>query len=114
MIKAPCPCTSASARFDQFRLWRSLDWDTTEGRYADVDVQQCLNCDRLWLSYAVEYEAFSKSGRWARGVILEESAKAILPQEAVAFLAALPSHLYGGSWFNGESGERTGPMNWGI
>ncbi len=38
-------------------------------------IARCLHCDRLWLRYAVEYEGFSHSGRWARGLITADDAK---------------------------------------
>ena len=33
-----CSCMSANGTHDQFRLWRELGTDTTNGRYADVSV----------------------------------------------------------------------------
>ena len=110
----PCACSLASASHSPFRPWRDLDWDTTDGRYADVEISQCITCDQLWLRYFVEYEAFTRSGRWARGRIDLETALRIQPDEAVDFLNALPSYLYGGSFFGGVAGERSGPMPWGI
>ncbi len=107
-----CRCMSADAKYDQFRTWRDLEPDMTDGRYADVEIRQCVICERLWLLYAVEYEAFSKSGRWARGEIEADRAATINPGEATDYLAALPTYLYGGSYFDGQSGARCGSMRW--
>lgn len=60
----------------------------------------------------MEYEAFSRSGRWARGLISESDMQTITPQTAVAHLNGLEWYLYGGSYFDGISGRRTGPMRW--
>ncbi len=109
-----CICASAAAQYDSFTVWRELEPDLTEGRYADVKISKCRTCGQLWLRYFVEYEAFSRSGRWARGRIEEARALTIQPHEGPSFLARLPSYLYGGSWFDGEEGERSGPMHWGI
>ena len=106
-------CMSPDATYNQFRPWSELDQDTTEGRYADVSVTQCLTCDRLWLSYRLEYEGFSRSGRWARGEIDAYMASTMRPEGAPSYLAALPTHLYGGSYF-GRSGRRSGRMSWGV
>ena len=113
-MNVQCACASPAAQHDLFRLWRDLDSDLSGGRYADVRVQECRLCGELWIRYFVEYESFTGSGRWARGRIDETTANAIQPQEAPSFLAQLPSYLYGGSWFDGEEGERSGPMQWGI
>jgi hypothetical protein len=91
-----------------------LEPDVTEGRYADVSIRQCRTCGQLWLRYFVEYESFSRSGRWGRGRIDPVTAQSIRPEEGAQFLADLPSYLYGGSWFDGEEGERSGAMHWGI
>ena len=109
-----CPCMSGEARYTQFREWRSLPTDTTDGRYADVDVSECVECGRLWLSYFVEYEAFTKSGRWARGLIAPDIARTIQSEQAPDYLANLPSYIRGGSYFDGRSGAFSGPIKWGI
>jgi hypothetical protein len=112
--RTSCACALATAQYDLFAEWRDLEPDLTEGRYADVTISKCRVCGQLWLRYHVEYEAFSRSGRWARGRIDESRALTIKPQEGPAFLASLPTYLYGGSWFDGQAGEGSGPMNWGI
>ena len=71
-----------------------------------------MHCQRLWLRYFVEYEAFSRSGRWARGLISEAEAEVIAPEDAPAHLERLPSYLYGGSYFDGQAGVRSGWMRW--
>lgn len=86
----------------------------TDGRYADAEILQCTTCDRLLLQYAVEYEAFSKSGRRARGEIDAARAATISPGEPLNHLASLTTYLYGGSYFDGESGERFGPLHWDL
>jgi len=113
-IKSDCPCMSGNARYTQFREWRSLPTDKTEGRFADVDVHECIECDRLWLKYQVEYGSFSRSARWARGVIDPETARLIRSEDATAFLERLPSYLRGGSHYDGKVRQISGPMSWDI
>jgi hypothetical protein len=103
-----------AALYHLFKKRRTLDPDITEGRYADVAILECRLCGQLWLRYFVEYESFSRSGRWGRGRIDEITASTIQPHEGPSYLAQLPSYLYGGSWFGGEEGERSGAMHWGI
>jgi hypothetical protein len=106
-----CACEQGTARFTQFES-RNVGCDETEGRFADVTLERCKTCRRLWLRYLVEYEAFSRSGRWARGLISEADAAAITPETAVAHLNGLQWYLYGGSYFDGIPGRRSGPMRW--
>ena len=110
---ASCNCESPDARYQQFRSWRILPCDDTDGRFGDVSILECIDCRQLWLRYAVEYEGFSNSGRWARGKIEDARARGIRSGEAVDFLAGLPSYLYGGSRF-GKAGTGSGAMNWGT
>jgi len=88
--------------------------DETEGRYADVSCSRCKRCSRLWLWYQVDYEAFSRSGRWARGLINAEDAQAIQPSEAASYLERLEWHIRGGSYFNGLAKKVIGKARWGI
>ena len=108
-----CPCWHSGVSHRQFSHFRSVGVDETEGRYAEVSVEECHECHLLWLRYAVEYEGFSKSGRWARGNIGRPDAATITPEQAADHLAA-GDHAYGGSRYDGVSGWRTGPMHWGI
>jgi hypothetical protein len=107
-----CVCEQGGARFTEFES-RDVGRDETEGRFADVTLNRCRTCGRTWLRYLVEYEAFSRSGRWARGLISEADANTITSETAVAHLNGLEWYLYGGSYFDGISGRRSGPMRWG-
>jgi hypothetical protein len=107
-----CVCEHGGARFTEFES-RDVGCDETEGRFAAVTLNRCRTCGRTWLRYLVEYEAFSRSGRWARGLINDDAAKTITPETAVAHLDGLEWYLYGGSYFDGISGRRSGPMRWG-
>jgi len=86
--------------------------DQTGGRYADVSVERCRSCGKDWLEYRVEYEAFSRSGRWARGIVSPEQARSIKPEAAADILHGLNWYLYGGSYFDGAVGRKSGPMKW--
>jgi hypothetical protein len=108
-----CRCWNGGADYRLFTHFRDLGTDMTDGRYADVAVLECRECGLLWLRYSVEYEGFSKSGRWARGNIGRPEAEAITPELAVQHLET-GSYMYGGSYFDGASGWRTGAMHWGL
>ena len=108
-----CSCWDSGANYRQFSAVRTVGIDVTDSRFAEVWVQECRDCHLLWLNYFVEYEGFSKSGRWARSVIGRPEAETITPEEAIAHLEQ-GEYAYGGSYFDGVSGWRSGPMRWGI
>jgi len=74
--------------------------DRTNGRYGDVVTWTCTVCSRQWLHYAVEYEGFSRSGRWFKGIVPAGHGP-IEAEGAVELLARLPWYLAGGSFFGG-------------
>ena len=80
--------------------------DDDHGRFADVRIDRCRWCGRLWLHYQHELEAFSRSGRWYRGVVTPEQAAGATAANALSILAKLPWHLYGGSFFD-TTGHRS-------
>ena len=57
-----CPCRHSGVSYRQFSPFRSVGVDETEGRYAEVSIDECRERQLLWLRYAVEYESFSRSG----------------------------------------------------
>jgi hypothetical protein len=77
-----------------------LGVDATNGRFADVSIETCIHCGRRWLKYAVEFEAFSRSGRWYRGVVTDQELKGMTPGKAVACLEGLDWFIFGGSYFS--------------
>lgn len=84
---------------------RQVGIDETAGRYADVTLERCTRCWRLWLGYAVECEAISASGRWAMAPIGDTDTATMTPEAAVRFIEAAPWHVHGGSYF-GHAGKR--------
>jgi len=108
-----CVCESPTALhtcFDETYVGRDL----TNGHYADVTIKRCRTCGRNWLRYCVEYQAFSRSNRWARGLILGDDASHITPEKAAAYLAGLPEIIRGGSYYDGVAAWTTGPVNWDL
>ena len=98
-----CQCFNPQARYDVFES-ESIGVDETHGRFGSVDLKTCKACQRKWLRYHVEYEAFSRSGRWYRGLIPDEEVSSITPENAVEFLEGLEWTFCGGSYFE-SAGE---------
>jgi hypothetical protein len=109
-----CACLSEAPHNPDARAERHVGRDETEGRFADVDLIRCGACGRLWLRYAVEYEIFTASGRWATVPISEETAATVTPKNAAGVIESAPWHIFGGSYF-GHSGNRgRGRIHWTL
>lgn len=100
-----CICMNPEKiRWNKFTSQR-VGIDEQCGRFGEVSLEKCQMCQRIWLHYFVEYEHLSGSGRWYRGLISEEIAQTITPENAVEILNNLEWHLYGGSYFLGKFGK---------
>lgn len=73
-------------------------------------MQTCTRCGARWLHYQVEYEAFSESGRWFRGLIPELDPGPFFGRNAVAYLERLPWYFGGGSYFGGRVRKMSGKV----
>ena len=71
----------------------------TDRNYADISIRRCQGCGRYWLHYHYENEAFSKSGRWYRGLISPEAADSVSAENALEILGKLDWYLAGGSFY---------------
>lgn len=80
------------ADFDSHSLGTAAD-------HAEISIQICKNCGTKWLHYFFENEAFTKSGRWYRGLISDQETAHLLPDKAVSHLENLNWYVYGGSYF---------------
>jgi hypothetical protein len=89
----------------------SIGVDETNCRFGEVSVETCKTCGSKWLRYLVEYEAFTGSGRWYRGLASPEMLQSLTPERAVAALAGLPWYFYGGSYFKSTGQRGVGPLS---
>lgn len=108
-----CACLELGPKRTKRTIVRDLGQDTTQGRYAEATVVQCTQCGRLWLRYSLEYEAFSRSGRWAQGPIDNATAATITAAAASEFFHRAEWYVFGGSYY-GHTGKRgRGRLYWG-
>lgn len=105
-----CGCMNPDGlRYGTF-LSISVGVDETNGRFGELSIRQCHYCQRQWLHYFVEYEHLSQSGRWYRGIIDNEIAQVVRPENAVKILSNLEWYFYGGSYYFGKFGRAGGPI----
>jgi hypothetical protein len=96
--KLGCTCEKPPFNYADFRS-SQLGIDHTNGRDAEVSIFQCKLCQRIWINYLVEFEHYSKSGRWYRGIISKKERSEIKPENVVEYLENIEWYLYGGSYF---------------
>jgi hypothetical protein len=97
--EAKCKCFIPPLHYTDYQI-SYMGVDETNGRFAEVTLQTCIHCGIKWLNYLVEFEAFTKSGRWYRGVIPENELKNIQPGKVVAYFEGLDWFIFGGSYFS--------------
>lgn len=106
MITPPanCPCMNPPFQRQDF-AHRYLGMDETDGRFADVSLEQCTTCGSYWMHYGYSIEGFSGSGRWYRIQVDPEKTAAVKPEAAARLLINATWHFYGGSYY-GTTGKR--------
>ena len=96
-----CPCETPPFEGAQFAQ-TVLGVDETAGRFADVTLLRCQQCQALWLHYSWEVEGISRSGRWYRGRVKDPVGATLTPTDAARVLESLPDYFCGGSYFQGK------------
>jgi hypothetical protein len=74
---------------------------------AEVSLDRCRRCSRVWLHYFVEDPEVAESSRWYRAPLPDAIAEGLTPSRAAAFLESAPWRLQGGA-FHGRRGRRVG------
>ena len=90
------------------RNWLGID--RTDCRYGEVTILTCKVCGQHALRYFVEYEEFSRSGRYFIGAISADAARQVTSETAVETLDRLDWHFNGGSNFGGGRYRSTGEI----
>lgn len=104
---ASCECIAAPAPYDQLLSVKELGMDM---HYAEISLLTCAKCNRLWLRYHYEIEAFTASGRWYLGAITPEQATLLTADNAKSTLEGLSWYYFGGSYFDGRIGRTSGTI----
>ena len=99
---AECECLTPPLYNANFNVQRLTGYDETNNWFGEVSIETCNQCGTKWLQYFVEYEAFTKSGRWYRGVISDEVSNTVTLQNSISILQVLDWWIRGGSYFDGN------------
>ena len=106
--QSPCECYE---RLPAGSSRQELGVDKTYGRYGDVLVTTCCTCGRRWLHYFAEYEAFTASQRWIRGILPSTQVVPFPPEEAVPIFNRMPWYSYHLSGHEGQCGRGNAPAD---
>lgn len=109
-----CYCMNPPFYFRKYQVIGYLGQDTTNGRFADVEIQECKCCGSLWLHYHVTYEAFTKSWRWYKSLISEEIKDQVTAYNAAIILERLTTRFEGRSFFESSGRMSEGPLKLGV
>lgn len=108
--KLGCICEKPPMNQNDYRS-SEVGTDHTNGRHGEVTIQQCKLCQRIWVHYLAEFEHYSHSGRWYKGIVAKKDLSGITPENAVAYLESLEWYLYGGSFFGNTFEFGQGKVN---
>ena len=98
MTAADCRCLRPPFHYTDFES-RAVGVDEAAGRFAEVSIERCCACDRKWLRYFFELEAFSESGRWYRVPVSDDEAASVTTTTALELMSRRSWYFYGGSYF---------------
>lgn len=104
-----CGCMHPPFHYTNF-VSMEIGIDATNGYETEVQIDTCRVCGSRWLKYLVQEAAVTRSGRWYRGLISAETARAITPGTAAAVLESLEWCFVGGSALNSTGLKREGPV----
>ena len=97
-LTSTCKCYFPPIYYGDYHI-SFLGIDKTNGRFAEVTIETCVHCGTKWIKYSIEFEAFSNSGRWYRGMIADEAVNEMVPEKAVMYLEKKEFYIFGGSYF---------------
>jgi hypothetical protein len=106
-MRDECKCMTPPFHYLDYET-ESIGVDETNGRFGEVTIETCRSCGSKWLRYFVEFESFSESGRWYRGLVSPEVIATITPETALEAINSLPWHFYGGSYFRTTGARSAG------
>lgn len=70
--------------------------------FGEASLENCSNCQSLWLLYHYENEAITRSGRWFRGKLSQNQTDGLTANTTLELLGSLEEAYCGGSYFDGK------------
>ncbi|WP_267402836.1 MULTISPECIES: hypothetical protein [unclassified Chryseobacterium] len=108
--KLACACEKPTSNYTEYRT-SELGTDHTHGRNAEVSIQQCKLCQRIWIHYSIKSENLPETEKWYKGIVSKKDRPQITPENAVEFLESLEWYVFGGSYFENTVEFGQGKLN---
>ncbi|HEU4558400.1 MAG TPA: hypothetical protein VFS20_11145 [Longimicrobium sp.] len=102
-----CTCLTPPFWFEDFE--RTDLGEDASG--AEVALETCKVCGRIWLKYLIEEPHYSRSARWWRAAVPEEELSQLSAASAREFIERQASCFVGGSGFGSSGRETLGPVH---
>jgi hypothetical protein len=98
-VQPDCSCFEPAVRLiNPKQIYSGVD--TEHSSYGEVSVEQCSGCMTFWLSFYIEYESFSRSGRWFRAPLPASLVAEVSANNAIDVLNTLTPRYAGGSYYD--------------
>ena len=110
--KLGCACEKPTSSYTEFRT-SELGTDQTPGIHAEVSIQQCKLCQRIWICYAVKPEGNAPAVRWYKGIVSKKDRPQITSENALAYLESVEWYVYGGEAFENTTAFGAGKISFG-
>lgn len=106
-MNQPSSCLCLEAPGAGLLLLSNLGFDRN---YGEAFLLRCPRCSHHWLRYEYALEAISYSGRWYLGLISPAQIATLTADNAREAFSHLDWYFFGGSYFDGRVGKRSGPV----
>jgi hypothetical protein len=109
-LQHPVPYDTCSCLSTPLGLQSVISEYGMDASFAEISLLRCRECGRIWLRYFYELEAVTGSGRWYLGAIMHEQIGEVTVENAKEILAGLDWYFYGGSYYDGRVGKKSGTL----
>lgn len=108
--KLGCACEKPTASYTEFKT-SALGIDQAHGKNAEVSIQQCKLCQRIWIRYAFNADSTPESGKWYKGMVSKKDRPQITPENALEYIEGLEWYVYGGGFFGNTTAFGVGKID---
>ncbi|RYU95723.1 hypothetical protein [Emticicia agri] len=105
-----CPCKNPPFSYLNYDTVE-LGIDETNGRFAEVSIQNCKHCQTIWLHYFVEIEGFSGNIKWFKAIIDDTVLDSLTVENALEHIERAAWYFYGGSYYGSGISVGSGKIN---
>ncbi len=94
ILKLGCACEKPDSSYTEFRS-SVLGTGHNGSSDAEVSLQQCKLCQRIWIVYTVNSGGEPTTGSWYKGIVSKKNRPHITPENALRHLESLEWYVCG-------------------